>query len=321
VSPSFSIRPLASEQLDDWLRLRNRSYPWAADRERFLFSESLRLAGEPVLQVGAWTAAGELAGTAECYVGEDGERWVDRAAGFVTVAAAYRRQGLGARLADEVDRFAAGQNVRWLEALLLEHDLSTAEHLLSRRGFSEMERYLQSAQQPATVSLASLDNLRAKLTASGIETVAFSWIDSDQARRSLYRCAMEVEHDMPHQAHSQWHDPPFETWSRNIFEAPRATKDAIFVARDGSQIVGVSYLVFRGNGEAEVGDTGVVHSHRRRGIARALKLMATRYAAEHGIPRVHTDNRSDNAGMLALNTELGFRPTEAIVIFEKTLSG
>jgi GNAT superfamily N-acetyltransferase len=320
VSSSFSIRPLASDHLDAWLRLRNQSYPWAADRDRFVFSEGLRLPDEPVLQIGAWSASGELVGTAECYVGEDGERWVERAAGFVTVAPGFRRQGLGARLADEVDRFAAGQKIRWLEAVLLEHDLLAAQHLLSRRGFSEMERYMQSAQQPATVSLAGLEKLRAKLTASGIETVAFSQIDSDQARRSLYRCAMEIEHDMPHEAHSQWHDPPFDTWSRNVFEAPRATADAIFVARDGDQVVGLTYLVLRGNGEAEVGDTGVLQSHRRRGIARALKLMATRYAAEHGIPRVHTDNRSDNAGMLALNTELGFRPTEAIVIFEKTLT-
>jgi mycothiol synthase len=318
--PAFSLRPLKNAEIDDWLRLRNQSYPWAADRDRFVFSEGLRRPDEPVLQVGAWTATGELAGTAECYVGEDGERWIDRAAGFITVEPAHRRQGLGGSLADQVDRFAAEQHVRWLEALLLEHDLPAAEHLLSRRGFAELERYMQSVQQPATVSVADLEEQRSRLKLSGIETVAFSAIDSDQARRSLYRCAMEIEHDMPHEAHSQWHDPPFATWSRNVFEAPRATADAIFVARDRDQIVGLSYLVRRGNGEAEVGDTGVVHSHRRRGIARALKLMATRYAAEQGIPRVHTDNRSDNAGMLALNTELGFQPTEAIVIFEKTLT-
>ena len=71
---------------------------------------------------------------------------------------------------------------------------------------------------------------------------------------------------------------------------------------------------------AEVGDTGVLGDFRRRGIARALKMMVTRYAANNGVERVHTDNRADNAGMLAINRELGFVPGEQIVIFEKTLS-
>jgi hypothetical protein len=49
-------------------------------------------------------------------------------------------------------------------------------------------------------------------------------------------------------------------------------------------------------------------------------MMVTRYATEHGITRVHTDNRADNAGMLAINRGLGFLPGEKIVIFEKTLA-
>jgi GNAT superfamily N-acetyltransferase len=78
--------------------------------------------------------------------------------------------------------------------------------------------------------------------------------------------------------------------------------------------------VRRPDGTAEVGDTGVQRDYRRRGIARALKMMVTRYATDHGIERVHTDNRADNTGMLAINRELGFAPAEQIVIFEKTLS-
>ena len=84
-------------------------------------------------------------------------------------------------------------------------------------------------------------------------------------------------------------------------------------------IVGLTYLVRRPEGDAEVGDTGVLRCHRRRGIGRALKLMATSYAAEKGFRYVYTDNRADNAGMLALNHELGFVPSEVIVVFEKTV--
>jgi hypothetical protein len=49
-------------------------------------------------------------------------------------------------------------------------------------------------------------------------------------------------------------------------------------------------------------------------------MLVTRYAAQHGISFVHTDNRADNAGMLAINRELGFEPGEVMVVLEKTMA-
>lgn len=153
----------------------------------------------------------------------------------------------------------------------------------------------------------------------GIETTSFAEIDSPSARESLYRCAMAIQRDMPHEPHVDWEDPPPATYSKVMFENPLALPGGIFVARDGQEIVGITCLVRRPGGDAEVWDTGVLRSHRRRGIARALKLMATRYAADSGFAFVYTDNRADNAGMLALNSELGFIPGEVLVVFEKVM--
>lgn len=316
----FSIRPVGAPELDQWLELRNRAFPWPEDHERFLFSQSLRPADEPVLELGAWTVDGELAGTAECYVGEEGERYIDRAESFITVAARFRRRGLGGRLAEEVERFARAQGVRWLEAILYEHDLSGSGRFLARRGFRELERYETSIQDPSRVSLEDLEPLRRRLRESGVETSSFAQIDSAVMRRSLYRCGVAIERDMPHEESVDWREAPFTTWIRKVLEGPGRSPDSVFVARDGDQIVGLTYLIAGPNGEAEVGDTGVLSSHRRRGIGRAIKMMATRYAADHGIRRIRTDNRADNAGMLAINHELGFVPDETILIYEKTLS-
>jgi GNAT superfamily N-acetyltransferase len=316
----LSIHPLKPNELDSWLRLRNQAYPWPMDRERFLFSESLRAPDEPVLRLGAWTSGDQLIATAECNLGEDGGRYVDRAESFIMVAPGHRGIGIGGSLATQLEDFASRNEVRWLEALFYERDKRFADPFLAHRGFHELERYQSSMQEPARVRLEGLEDLRQRLHQSGVETAPFSQIDSPAARRALYRCGMQIEHDMPHEELVDWHDPPAEKWITKVLEGPGASSEAVFVARDREQIVGLSYLVMRPNGDAEVGDTGVIGTHRRRGIARALKMMATRYAADRGIARVQTDNRTDNVGMLALNHELGFVPDETIMIYEKTLT-
>lgn len=317
---AFSIRPVEDGELEAWLALRNRGFPWATNRERFLFSESLRPADEPVLYLGAWTPDRVLAATAECALGEEGERYVDRAESFIMVDPKFRRAGLGGRLALEAERFAAAHGVRWLEALFYERDQAIAKPFLEGHGFSELERYETSWQQPSAVSLGDLEQRRSELRRIGIETADFAEIDSEAARRALYRCEMAIVRDMPHEPLADWHDAPYATWIRKVLDAPGTSAEAMFVARDGDQIVGLTYLVARGNGDAEVGDTGVVASHRRRGIALVLKMMATRYAAARGIRRVQTDNRADNVGMLTINRKLGFVPDETILIFAKTIN-
>jgi mycothiol synthase len=316
----FSIRPVKTEELKPWLDLANQFRHWQEDVPGFLFEETLRPVDEPRLRLGAWTTEGVLAGTAEAAVGEDGERWIDRARAFVVVAPAYRRQGLGARLADEVERFAASAAVRWLETETREAELATALPLLRSRGFKELERYQTSRQKPSTVDLSTLDQLRGRLSNDGIETIALPDVDGEHTRQELYRCNTAIWRDMPHEAHVDWQDPPLETFTRSIFERPSVLLQSFFVARDGDHIVGLSYLLRRPDGDAEVGDTGVLRSHRRRGIARVLKMLVTRYAAHQGISHVHTDNRADNAGMLAINRELGFKPGEVIVVLEKTMT-
>ena len=317
---TFSIRPVATEELKPWLDLANQFRHWQEDVPGFLFEESLRPVDEPTLRLGAWTSEGVLAGTAEAAVGEDGERWIDRARGFVVVAPAYRRQGLGARLTDEVERFSATAGVRWLETETRESELAAAQPLLRTRGFKELERYQTSRQQPRTADLSTLDQLRSRLRNHGIETIALPDVDGEHTRQELYRCNTAIWRDMPHEAHVDWEDPPLETFTRSIFERPSVLLDSFFVARDGDHIVGLSYLLRRPDGDAEVGDTGVLRSHRRRGIARVLKMLVTRYAAQRGISYVYTDNRADNAAMLAINRELGFKAGEVMVVLEKTMT-
>src|SRR2546423_8292036 len=109
----FSIRPVTGEEVKPWLDLANQHRHWQEDVPGFLFEETLRPAGEPALRLGAWAAEGELAGMAQASLSEDGSPFTDRAQGFVAVAPAYRRPGVGTRLAPPRGRFPGAPRVRW----------------------------------------------------------------------------------------------------------------------------------------------------------------------------------------------------------------
>jgi mycothiol synthase len=315
----FEIRPVVSEDLDAWIDLSNRVQPFPRTVAGFEFAETFRPAGEPALRLGAWTEEGELAGLAEGELSDVGYRYVDRAGGFVAVDHAYRRQGLGGKLELAVEAYARAASVRWLDTRVLGQDLAVVEPWLTRYGFVESERGRLSTHRLADVDLSQLDMLRERLARQGIETVAFPDVDSESSRKELYRCAMEIERDMPAPPQVDWTDASLEDFVRRWLHRPGWSPDGLFVARDGGHIVGLTYVVRRASGEGEVEDTGVLRTHRRRGIARVLKLMATRYAKEQGIVCLHTENSVVNDGMLAINRELGFIPGDVIVTFEKVL--
>jgi GNAT superfamily N-acetyltransferase len=60
------------------------------------------------------------------------------------------------------------------------------------------------------------------------------------------------------------------------------------------------------DGWAEDGLTVVRRDWRRRGLARALKSLELRWAAEHGYREVVTWTQGRNEGMRGLNEALGY---------------
>jgi GNAT superfamily N-acetyltransferase len=60
--------------------------------------------------------------------------------------------------------------------------------------------------------------------------------------------------------------------------------------------------------QAHNDQTGTARGHRGRGLATLAKLATIRWAREHGIERIITDNSENNAAMLAINDRLGYRP-------------
>jgi GNAT superfamily N-acetyltransferase len=104
---------------------------------------------------------------------------------------------------------------------------------------------------------------------------------------------------------------PFEEWLEHDSRDPAVA----FVALDGGEVVGYARLHTCGvPHRLEHGLTVVRRSHRRRGLATALKRAQIGWASEHGYRELLTDTVEGNAGMRAVNERLGYRPLPPVVI-------
>ena len=86
----------------------------------------------------------------------------------------------------------------------------------------------------------------------------------------------------------------------------------MWIAREGDDIVGISVLAYppmRGNVWPDW--TGTARKVRGRGVARALKLETVMQAIALGVKSVRTENDGENAPILHLNEQMGYRASPA----------
>lgn len=180
-----------------------------------------------------------------------------------------------------------------------EHDRSWASTLdLDRFDPAPLERPL-----PPSIRVSTLAEL--------------GWQDG-AVQRSYYVLTSTLVQDVP------WAEPlkiwPFELWRRRTLESPNFIPEGNFLALDGEQMVGVSQLLGSSRPQTlQTGLTGAVASHRRLGIAWALKLEAARFAKAYEVRYLRTNNHSVNRPMLALNEAMGFVKEPAWLQLKKEL--
>ena len=89
--------------------------------------------------------------------------------------------------------------------------------------------------------------------------------------------------------------------------SPGMHADRLWVAREGTAIVGMSVLEYPpGVGNISTDYTGTSRSVRGRGIARALKCETVSQAIALGVTKVRTNNDGENKPILHLNEEMGY---------------
>lgn len=239
--------------------------------------------------------------------------WID-----LDVLPEHRKQGIGTALYEHLMTQLAPHK----PATLCSHtreDYTGGVRFLARHGFDEAMREWESRLDPSTVNLAEWAGYESRMAQAGIELKTVRELESDPDRdRKLYEMEWLVEKDVP--APKPPTKTPFAEWQK-IWSRTNLIPDAWWIAVQGGQYVGQTNL-WASQARTDLlytGLTGVVRSHRRRGIASALKIQAVRYAQQKGIGEVRTWNEANNEGMLDINTRLGFVRQPAHIEYLKKL--
>jgi GNAT superfamily N-acetyltransferase len=155
-----------------------------------------------------------------------------------------------------------------------------------------------------------------RLEARGIRIVSAAELGQEAVYPALYEINQATEEDIPRSLPRT--PEPYEAWL-GWMQPPGSLPERVWVALSDGRPVGYSYLDY-GGAIVSTGYTGVLRSHRGRGVARALKLRTVVQAVELGVEAVETDNDSENAPILHLNEELGYSEILCQIQFHKPLA-
>lgn len=190
--------------------------------------------------------------------------------------------------------------------------------LLHKEGFRQVMRHPMSQIDVTAFDASRFAALADKVRQAGITIHSMSELKQRDPlwQRHWYdlELAINDDHPMPDRGEPL----PFETFA-SLVDTPLVNTDAGFFALDAAgHYVGQSTLDIPDaqSKTLSVGMTGVLRSHRRMGIATALKVRAIQFAQAYGAQWIQTSNEENNP-MYQLNLKLGFQPAPAWLSFEK----
>ncbi|HEY0783124.1 MAG TPA: hypothetical protein VGE98_11750, partial [Thermoanaerobaculia bacterium] len=209
-----------------------------------------------------------------------------------------RRPGRLDRAFELLERFAAADGAELLVAGTREGQDDEYASLLAR-GYREERRSksweLDLAANGAKIAAMTAAS-RERMRAEGIEITTIDRVADPEKWRKLHAMVEASIQDIPTTVpHAPDSFESFMQW----LSSPGLHADRLWVAREGSAIVGMSLLDYPpGVGNVWTDYTGTSRAVRGRGVARALKCETVTQATALGVGRVRTNNDGENAPIL-----------------------
>ncbi|MGW2934134.1 GNAT family N-acetyltransferase [Streptomyces sp. NPDC001156] len=138
---------------------------------------------------------------------------------------------------------------------------------------------------------------------AGVEFTTMAAVgDAARHRRALYDLNRTCSADIP--GPGEFHT--FDEYLAQRIETPTYDPRGVVLAVDGGSWVGMAATSIRPEGHAFSEMTGVLASHRGRGLSLAMKLLAIEYARSAGVRWLRTIHHPGNAPAIGMNRRLGF---------------
>ena len=229
----------------------------------------------------------------------------DRGAGLVAPSDSPGRLYVGVRVLPDARRSGLGSAIF---GLLMEHARALAPEWVSTHVSESEPESLRWAQRRGFAEYGRQTELVLELRGDeerptppdGIDIVKLTEDHYDAA----YALTLEAWADLPTEV-------PVEAPSYDVWREEEVPGPVTFVALDGEEVVGFAALLERSPALLEHGLTATRRSHRRRGIATALKQTEIAWAAANGYRELITFTQDRNVGMQAINVALGFEAQPA----------
>ena len=278
------VRVESDADLEAMIDVRAASNPPGVPRLRI---ENLRhnLNSNPQLTYLVARLDGEPAG---CGFAEPKEGY---ASAHCVVVPAFRRRGIGSALLAELAR--RGDRPE-LEGEVSESD-AESRAFLERRGYRKV-----GGDQAVSLDLVGYEPPPLEIPA-GIELVTLA--ERPGLADALYPVGVEGDADIPGAEGTL----TFERWRADSIDRPTLRHDLQIIALENGEPVGYCTLNDFGS-EAHHSLTAVLRSHRRRGIATAMKRAQIAAAQAAGFERLVTESEERNVPMRTLNEQLGYTP-------------
>ncbi len=241
---------------------------------------------------------------------------------YFSVHPDFGNRGIGTAVYEYImNELAAADPRPTYFATWVREDREVALRFIEKRGFKEIMRGASSRLDLREFDEAPFAGLASRLEGGGIAIERLDRLMEHvpDALRRLYDLDWEAMQDMPND------DPPvqrsFETYSK-IMRPPGFDPRLGYVALDGDAWVGATLLWHNPAEKDTLGTeiTGVLRTHRRRGIATALKAIVLADARDLGFRSVRTVNGDTNP-MYGINLRLGFKPVPGWIDCHRRLDG
>lgn len=313
----FHLRDFSLDDIPQMTVIHNRTYPdEPITVEMMEHRESTYPQDNPRLRYVAEWQDGQAVAAGSCMhpigMTTPGAYWVD-----IMVHPDFHHRGIGQALLAAVEPFGWAQGAERLWANCRE-DSAESIAFAERAGYTHIGIRFESAldldkfdETPFVPAFQRIDQAGYTITTHAAERTVHP--DADQRLFELFQRAMA---DVPFPGGARI-EPVFETWRSWVLDSPTSDVEAIFLAKRGDDLVGLTTLELLVDGPAITGSTGVLREHRGQGIGMALKLASFRFMKERGYHETRAHNDTANPPILELNAKLGYRRLPGWLAWEK----